>query len=177
MNKTLQLSVFALFAGAFMLLSGCGKDVTVDYTIADHEKCVAASPYTGGVVDSFTILQADLRAAFDAAKTTFATNRINSMVAKGFKIKGSGSSTLDGITGAAVYIKTQGTSGDGTQIASTSSSPSAGINEVELAINGTDIKEMLGERDLVVTLKLWYDNTQAKCVTLTKGTMTFNVKK
>jgi hypothetical protein len=36
---------------------------------------------------------------------------------------------------------------------------------------------MLGERDLVVTLKLWYDNTQAKCVTLTKGTMTFNVKK
>jgi hypothetical protein len=176
MKKTTTFSAFALLACLIMLISSCSKEITVDYVIADKEKCLVASSFTGTVVDTFIIKQEDIKAAFAAAKATFDTKKIKSMVAKGFKVKGSGSSNLDGITGAELRIKALGTSGTGEQIASSSTKPATGATEIELAINGTDLKNLLGGPDLVVTLSVYYDNVAAKCVTVTKGTMTFNVK-
>lgn len=176
MKKTTTLSAFALLAGLLMLISSCSKEITVDFTIADKEKCLVASPFSGTVVDSFIVKQEDIKAAFAAAKATFDTKKIKSVIAKGFKVKGSGSANLDGIIGAQLRIKALGTSGDGEQIASASSKPATGATEIELAINGSDLKSLIGGPDLVVLLYVYYDNVPAKCVTVTKGTLTFNVK-
>ena len=147
----------------------------------EYEQCLAFQQYASstGFTQTYTIQQADLQAAFTAASTTYVANRITSMVARGLKLKVSGSSvSLDGLGGASVYIKTQSTSGDGTQIASTSGSIAAGASEVTLALNGTNLKSMLGTEPLIVTLRLYNkDNSPAVCAKLASGTIDFGLRK
>ena len=180
MKKLVSLLSVALFISAIFFVSSCGKDVTVSYTMPEYEQCLAFQQYASstGFVKRYTIQQADLQAAFTAASVTYVSNRITSMVARGLKLKVSGSSTtLNGLGGASVYIKTQ-SSTDSTQIASTSGTIADGAQEVTLALNGTDLKSMLGTEPLIVTLRLYNkDNSPAVCAKLASGTIDFGLRK
>ena len=182
----MKKSVLFLFAavvitGAISLLSSCGKEVTITYNVQDCELCIAAQQFASGTgfTQTYTIQQADLQAAFAAASTTYSESRINSMVAKGFKLKVSGASTnLDGLAGAQAYIKKQSTSGDGEMIASTSAAPAAGATTIDLNYNGTNLKSLLGTEPLIITLRAYNKNSSpALCFKLTEGVVNFEVKK
>ncbi len=182
----MKKSVLFLFAavvitGAISLLSSCGKEVTTTYNVQNRELCIVAQPFASatGFTQTDTIKQADLQAAFTAASITYTESRITSMVAKGFKLTVSGATTnLDGLAGAQVYIKKQGTSGDGEMIASTSASPAAGATTIDLNYNGTNLKSLLGTESLIITLRAYNkDSSPAMCIKLTQGVVNFELKK
>lgn len=167
---------------AILSISSCGKDISVLYTIPDCEQCISAQQFAAGsgFTQTYTIQQSDVQDAFAAASTTFSESRLNSAVAKGLKLKVSGSSvSLNGLSGAQAYIKKQGTSGDGQMIASTSGTIADGASEVDLALSGTDFKSLIGGTEpLVLTLRLWNkDNSPALCAKLSSGTINFSLKK
>ncbi len=174
MKKTIMLSAVALMLAIFA--TSCTKELFFDYTIEDHDTHVKASLYTGTYTDTFTVKQQDLKAAFTAAKATFDMKKIKSMVAKGFKIKSKGATNLDGVKGVSLFIQLANSPVERKQIASTAVSPAAGATEYEMVINGTDLKDMLGDTDLWIIAEVYYDNPSDKYITVTKGTMTFNVK-
>ncbi len=183
----MKKSVLFLFAavvitGAISLLSSCGKEVTITYNMQDYTLCLPDLPtvLSNGTTQTYTLSQDDLKAAFTAASTTYSESRINSVVAKGLKLKVStgGALNLDGVSGAQAYIKKQSTTGDGEMIASTGTI-APGATEVDLNLNGTNIKSLLGTETLIITLRVYnkYNNSPATCVSLTKGTINFELRK
>ncbi len=180
MKKSLQLLLVAFLFGGIMLTTSCKKEVTITYNMADKELCLLANVNTGpAITDSLVIQQADLQAAFSAASTTYTLDRISKVVAKGFKLKVSGSTlNLDGISGAQVYIRLQNSAAPGTMIASTTGDLGTGKTEIDFDIHGTDLKGMLGTEPLVVTLHVFNKaNFTGACVTLTKGVIEFSASK
>ncbi len=163
--------------GGMLFMSSCNKEATYDYPLADQQLCIDAQQFASGTgfESSFTIPQADLKALYGASK------ELRSMTAKGFKLKVSASGSavnFDKISGAQVYIKPVSASGDGTQIASTNSAFAAGTTEVDMAVSGTELKELMGSgEDLKVTLRVFNkDNSPQTCITLTKGSITLKSK-
>ncbi len=103
MKKSLQLLLVAFLFGGIMLTTSCKKEVTITYNMADKELCLGDLPYalSDGSTTSFNITQASLQAAFSAVSTTYTLDRISKVVAKGFKVKvtGSGAANLNKISG------------------------------------------------------------------------------
>lgn len=179
MKKLFNLSAIALFLSMFFITS-CNKDVTVFYNVGELSGCLPQTNIQSANGYEYTeeVLVSDIRAAFDAAKVTYDLGRVKTARFKNFKaVVSTTGANFDQIAGMQLYVKADGTSGAGEQIAYVDNIGS-GVAEVALTLNGVDIKSLMNNQKLILTLKVFNKSAgnDAICVKITSGIIEIQAK-
>lgn len=175
--------VFSFTTGLFLLTlllstSSCKKeDLVVLQGLDDYEYCIGANPNYGTTSKTFTITQNQIQAAFTSAGVSFDKARVKAL--KLNKISAqivTTAATFNQIGGFEVYAKATGASGDGTQIAYVASIGD-NLTTVDMLLNGADIKDLLNETSITLTLKVTTKpgGNNDICMKLTAGELAYTV--
>lgn len=176
MKKILSsISFLALFAVLFI---SCDKEpIVIPFTIADHEECLVATTAFDYVSREFDLKKSDVLDKLATVNITDVSKVTTVKFADGLKVQVSGSgANLDEISNIEVYMKIKGTTGTGNQVAY--SSPIAvGATEVEMKLNGVELKDILSN-DMTFTVKFLNKagGNAPICMKLTSGTINLTAK-
>lgn len=180
MKKIMSAAFVAVMFATTLSITSCNKDVLVIYNVPEKTVCL---PTTGsnpqnGFADTAVVLVSDIKAAFSAVNATYDLSRIKTAKFKGFKaVISTTGANFDQISGLQLYIKADGTSGDGQQIAYIDNIGN-GVAEVALTLNGVDIKPLMSNEKLVLTLRVFNKagGNSEVCVKATTGTIEIQAK-
>lgn len=175
--------VFSFDTGLFLLTlllttSSCKKeDLIVIQGLEEYQACLPANVNYGTTTFTYTITQSQIQAAFASAGITFDHDRVKELKLK--QIKGqivTNAATFNQIEGFEVHAKATGASGDGTQIAYVGSIGD-NLTTVDMLLNGADIKELLHETSITITLKVTTKpgGNNDICMKLTDGQLAYTV--
>lgn len=175
--------VFSFTTGLFLLTlllttSSCKKeDLIVIQGLEEYQACLQANVNYGTTTFTYTITQSQIQAAFTSAGVSFDKARVKAL--KLNKISAqivTNAATFNQIGGFEVYAKATGASGDGTQIAYVASIGD-NLTTVDMLLNGADIKDLLNETSITLTLKVTTKpgGNNDICMKLTAGELAYTV--
>ncbi len=177
---SLVLLTAIAFAG-IIGLSSCNKDIAFFVPIDDEQVCIPPKQFVSGsgIVNTYEITNTQIQSAFSAAGVKYDASKIKSASFKGFKVRVATTTVnFNDISGISIYAKAEGTAGDGEQVAYVNPTGS-GITEIDLGINGTNIKSLLLANKIIVTVRTFNNknNTPETCFTLTSGVIAVEATK
>lgn len=175
--------VFSFTTGLFLLTlllttSSCKKeDLIVIQGLEEYSACLPANVNYGTTTFTYTITQSQIQAAFATAGVSFDKTRVKAL--KLNKISAqivTNAATFNQIGGFEVYAKATGASGDGTQIAYVATIGD-NLTAVDMLLNGADIKALLDETSITLTLKVTTKpgGNNDICMKLTGGELAYTV--
>lgn len=180
MKKIMSAAFVAVLFATTLSITSCNKEVLVIYNVPEKEGCLPATGIQSATGYAFTeeVLVSDIKAAFTAVNATYDLSRIKTAKFKGFKaVVSTTGANFNQISGLQLYIKADGASGDGEQIAYIDNIGN-GVAEVALTLNGVDIKPLMSNEKLILTLRVFNKagGNSAVCVKATTGTIEIQAK-
>ncbi len=180
MKKIISVAFMAVLFAVSISITSCNKDVLVIYNVPEKEGCLPSTGIQSSTGYAFTeeILVSDIKSVFNTVNATYDLSRIKTAKFKGFKaVISTTGVNFDQISGLQLYIKADGASGDGEQIAYVDNIGN-GVAEVTLNLNGVDIKPLMSNEKLILTLRVFNKagGNSAVCVKATSGTIEIQAK-
>jgi hypothetical protein len=178
MKKIITLSFFLLLAAGFVTINSCTSEpLIVSYGMSDQTLALTADPLAQHYqIFTFDVHHADVVSALTAAGITDVSRATKAALKTGFKATVPVGSNLDAIGNIEVYMKQLGSGGTGDQVAY-SDAIGTGATEVNLLVNGNDIK-LAVTNDVTFTVKVLNKTAiSAQNLTLTNGFIDVSVRK